>query len=1660
MLLILPVKTALTSEKTGQAEESVFHSWDGYVFPTRGTYRALIIYVNIIYNDTISDPVGGNEIWPQAALEGINVDTASWPQYMHNYIDTAYPSDTVLKTFTRIYAESSFHELIILGDYMVVNIKHTTISGGGTFTAGQLLDSVMQMINVAGGINTVQGYNSISDYAAINDSVFDYVKFIIRNSKPGFGDFGVGNGSGGAGNWVQLRTIEGGPYPAYMATVQCVGNSDLSLNPTSIVVHEFSHLLFGGVSFHTSGGHSWGGKMCFPGIQYGYGLMGGASSGLVSCNGFDRFRAGWMAPDNNTGWPIVASEKISDVSRADGNQVFILRDFVSTGDAVRIKLPHLNPPASNQYIWLENHKILDSNLDFLQYENTHDCRPKAQKGIYAYYQVGKDTIVGERNSVYTSHDTDNLKIICANGNYDQQYAGTIQGNCIGSGQFSYFIDVLPNALSGNNDLSAYFLDIPGNDTLKPGLHARNAMAKTYFSNPNDTVRNLPYLMSDINAFSGYRELSLNTNPAPFNTRTYYHSPRLTGIGWITEPVETFRNQDEIILSGLRIVMTPIENDDYQVEISWNNYDLNNDVRWTGQIQLVEELYINQGATLLLDQNLTPNMVYRNPVTGLFSDPTQMRCTQGSLLVQRAGSNLFLDNRSILKLESGSLFHAEGGHLQINNESVFLVADGGVFRQEAGAIAEVEASGSILIEQGGHYIIDGGITNIKAGGRLEIESCATLEIRNGGMLIIGTFAEICIHPGAYILFDSLQNISFGFGFSTGNCQWFTPATFLETVVAAPPTYQVTGITEWNNVQFNLTENLFIAPSATLNINGGSELRFAPGKRIVVDRGAGLNLIDSKLTNLCQGQPWDGIEVWGNSLKSQAEQEEQGTVYISDRAVIDNAVIGVLAGKRIAAQDEGGFQTFDPAFGGGIIIAEQSTFRNNQTGIYLTPYENKIPELKEVTNNQSRIKDCEFRNTGDIYDDQVFVKLNTVRGIELKGNLFTGTLANGSGSTGILSLNSSFSLKPSPAGNNSPFEGSVPNRFNNLRYGIRAFGTGSERTFIADSAIFLNTNTGIFTSAVNNFRIINSLFRIPFVGTSARRGGLYVDGPAMGFQIEGNRFSGSYSGFEVGTGLTFGASFNNTGASANIISNNAFDSLHVAVLALNQNRHEKGFTGLSVRCNDFMINRHAIMVLYDKAEHDWGGIAPYQGAIGIKADSPAGNSFSPSMSWEAHIYNHAKPFLYFHSNPATTPYLAIPGKITPDSVFIFETPVAYVPAQSCPFRYILPGQADYDQLLSSYQSQLQALEEIQKQYSGVVDGGKTSFWMNQIETGHPANAPAILGQLMKMSPWLSDSVLYAAISAEKFFPDAMIRDLLVANPQSTRSPQMMLALQKRLNRMPDYMKDDFLKGKIKLSAKEAFEADMLEQHLNLLQVEANLIQLLSFNSAIQHSYQSLLDFYQNHPGMDRKLIAAMMLAEQGNIFGAGMIVNALPQFQNSGLDLAEGQANLKAFIEKMYLLAMAGKSIFLPDSMTVQWLQNIANASSEPTAQYARNILIANGYLTHNPVYLFPALVDAPPVKPPLEGDLPVRKRIMNVFPNPASTYIVVDLDLSHISEFITENPILLITGLDGRRIASQRIGSIACQQFLHLVNFPAGAYIISLYLDDMHLQSEKLIVIKR
>lgn len=206
--------------------------------------------------------------------------------------------------------------------------------------------------------------------------------------------------------------------------------------------------------------------------------------------------------------------------------------------------------------------------------------------------------------------------------------------------------------------------------------------------------------------------------------------------------------------------------------------------------------------------------------------------------------------------------------------------------------------------------------------------------------------------------------------------------------------ITSNTVWTNQDKLINGNIIVKPGAQLSIIG-CKLHFTPCSKIIIEgydpinfpgnNGAQLIVKGSSLVG-CPN--WSGIEVWGykeyyyyselniglgedptTSLNVSGAIQPYGWIYL-ENSVIQDADIGVFSGKRINNDF-----SYDLDFGGGLIFAKNSIFKNNyidvvfspKLGIPIPPYPGGTPQPSW---NASYITNCTFDSIRRI-DSKCFI-----------------------------------------------------------------------------------------------------------------------------------------------------------------------------------------------------------------------------------------------------------------------------------------------------------------------------------------------------------------------------------------------------------------------------------------------------------------------------------------------------------------------------------------------------------------------------------------------------------------------------------------------------------------------------------------------------------------
>jgi M6 family metalloprotease-like protein len=662
-------------------------SQHGYWLPVKGTIRIFLVYAEAL-NDP--DDPGWTEGWEPGQL----------PRNPGWFFDHQLkPGEQAMGILTKYYQQASFGEFILLADYYpkLISVDFNNMKGRGF---QQVMDTIIRQTGE--DVITANGYSTnAGDFDAFTrgsghgkpktskpDSLLDMVMVIWRvNSK-------ITKSSSGGYCMPYHMSYPFKSMKGFMAYSYFVNEGAANY---VILRHEFSHLLLGGNNFHTGG--SGAGTKTFMSSAGGYAMLSSWNRSSQVYNAFDRRRLGWKSPENlyqiSARDPATGKEIGGDLAYqqafSHGGNEFIIRDFVNTGDAIRIELPYLQKPSqgiSKQWLWLENHQILPGNLDHSDVQ---------KQGIHAYVQVGKETLAGRGTYAGNANYTWPLS---AMGNFDWK---------IDEASELYRVsDALENPFTGYNNLIMGAWDLKKKDgvILRDELFfARNMQMNGGFLDSSFyCLETYPIFGTALDAFVPGDRIGIDQNPAAVTLLTYRTSSSGRG-----RPGDPSTSDNRIIhLNGLVVdVIEQLEDGSIRVRISWEENRLRSDVRWCGTIHLHEHLEMEKNVRLLLDQGLTPQKP-KDPI--LFKG--QQVFADASSLVLQPGSSLALGKKSTLLIDNGStLVLMEGSEIEIGRRASIILEPTAKIRVMKGAT--IKGKGKIILNQGASTDLAAGSTiNVK------------------------------------------------------------------------------------------------------------------------------------------------------------------------------------------------------------------------------------------------------------------------------------------------------------------------------------------------------------------------------------------------------------------------------------------------------------------------------------------------------------------------------------------------------------------------------------------------------------------------------------------------------------------------------------------------------------------------------------------------------------------------------------------------------------------------------------------------------------------------------------------------------------------------------------------------------------------------------------
>jgi len=712
---------------------------------------------------------------------------------------------------------------------------------------------------------------------------------------------------------------------------------------------------------------------------------------------------------------------------------------------------------------------------------------------------------------------------------------------------------------------------------------------------------------------------------------------------------------------------------------------------------------------------------------------------------------------------------------------------------------------------------------------------------------------------------------------------------------------------------------------------------------------------------------------------------------------------------------------------------------------------------VLTNSSQFRKVVFETTRAFIDGVStpvdFISLYYVRGVTFKGCTFRNTtIQQGDLPTllsgkGIYSINASYTL-----------DQNGPSGFSGLHYGIKAINSDPSYWINIKKTRFEGNYRGIYLSAVDFAHVTQDTLIVPDRAvTSDTCYGLYLD-HCTAYKVQENSFVSTFRGGDRASN-TIGIVVDNSGTEPNEIYNNRFTDIAYGINSQDINRSVNGMTGLVLKCNDFINTKNDNLVSISNPNHanDWG-IALYQGDS-LSQTGPAGNTFSPehtNILVPTDINNTGARLKYYHHfQPVNAPY-----KVKPNCYFnvtVRGTNHPYVKTTCCPSK-LNGGGTIPDDLRKEIAAESDTIIFKESQLSALVDGGNTEALNSEILSSIPPESLELRDQLLGKSPYLSDTAMQSAISKEDVLPNEIIRDVLVANPQSATSDKVLEEMNNRYISMPDSMMAEILAGEDVVSAKEALEAGLASHKAKRNQALLDLIRLYQNDTINVSFHDSLIALLQNQPDLPLKYLLAFEYLNAGDTNSLNNILAAIPSSYNLSQQQTDIHNDYLAYFGVMKSLMQNDKNIFNLDPTSNATIQSLYNTGNEPLKSYAMNIMIAKGSLPYNEPILLPDNPKSSKEKKTTRTGKFVGTSYLKIFPNPAKQYLIAEFNLEDKKSYAS--PITIqITSIQGYNIETINLAKKQDQVLIITNNYKPGLYICSLIVNGKIIDSIRFAIIQ-
>jgi len=530
-----------------------------------------------------------------------------------------------------------------------------------------------------------------------------------------------------------------------------------------VFIHELAHVLIN--CQHYCGANSAQGG--YYNTHFAHSMM--ATIQRFCANAWEKWYMGWtelVCGESAENADIRTCADIGD----DG--LYTLRDFVTTGDALRIAIPYsADATGKPQYLWLENHQKINTVFDESPAAGTvfgsGAIMGAAEKGLIAYV-----TDLNDRESTdnYTAQHTNALKLLNAAGNWDYRIDTSVNYNTTSNYNFWETIPVFEfskikeNPISGNHPTRGFKYDADNNGTIVNIFNYNGGGAKTeYRFNTRETYGG--------SGVQQYRFLNSRNADAMLNERSnlFQVGDEISISGLVPAlkmPMYDGSQEkfNKTFINGLKIEVVS-QNEVTKaitIKITCDDWVVRNTKNWCGNISVPanETLTIDDAVNIYIDKSETNERKTKSSNND-FLNNTHFNLESNAKIVVKPLACLVSKNSSTIEVDATSIIDV------LSTGALYAAAEGNIIVRDGGQINLSETNSglfvhginaNVTIEQGGKLeLTSGSITKIYDGGTLELDADAIVNLAYG--------AKIIIEDGGTLLLHGSDDI---------NLQWLTSA----------------------------------------------------------------------------------------------------------------------------------------------------------------------------------------------------------------------------------------------------------------------------------------------------------------------------------------------------------------------------------------------------------------------------------------------------------------------------------------------------------------------------------------------------------------------------------------------------------------------------------------------------------------------------------------------------------------------------------------------------------------------------------------------------------------------------------------------------------------------------------------------------------------------